>query len=136
MKSRSRVVSTPKNRRRVLEPDEIQAFTHVGDDLLKRVTLIRTNLLPPAADGMTLGRFVLLRGDHISKKTTTLLAHELVHVRQFAENGPTRFLALYVGHYLKNLFRLRNHRQAYLDIPFEIEAREEASAWKKQNSSQ
>lgn len=134
MKNPRRANAAKSDRRRVLEPDEISAFTHVGDELLERVTLIRTNLLPPAADGMTLGKFVLLRGDQISKKTSTLLAHELVHVRQFAENGPIRFLSLYVGSYLKNLFRLRSHRQAYLNIPFEIEARAEAAAWKQDNS--
>jgi len=118
-------------RRRLLDLDEISAFTHVGDDVLKRVRLIRTNLLPPAADGMTLGRFVFLRGDHIENRKSTLLAHEMVHVRQFAELGPVRFFAQYLGAYFKNMWELRNHRQAYLNIPLEIEARKEAADWSR-----
>lgn len=116
-------------RRRSLEAEELSVFDHVADSVLEKVTLIRTNLLPPAADGMTVGRFVLLRGDQISRRGSKLMAHELVHVRQFSELGPVRFLVGYFGSYLKNLWRTRNHRQAYLDIPFEIEAREEADRW-------
>lgn len=116
-------------RTRWLDPFEIQDFHHVADDLLGRVRIIRTNLLPPAADGMTLGRFVLLRGDHITKTGSTLLAHELVHVRQFAEMGAPRFFAAYLGSYLKNLRRTKSHRQAYLDIPLEQEARAVAADW-------
>lgn len=78
---------------------------------------------------MTIGRFVLLRGDRIQDRSSTLLAHELVHVRQFAELGALKFLIAYVGSYLKNLVSLRNHRAAYLAIPFEVEARREAAEW-------
>ncbi len=120
-----------KARRRYLDREEISIFDHVSDDLLGRVRLIRTNLLPPAADGMTIGKLVFLRGDRIEHRATSLLAHELVHVRQFAEHGPVRFLTRYFGDYLRNLKACRNHRQAYLDIPFEIEAREEAARWAK-----
>lgn len=120
-------------RRRQLEQDERDVFDHVSEALLSRVRIIRTNLLPPAADGMTIGRFVLLRGDRIEQKGTALLAHELVHVRQFAEMGPARFLFEYVGSYLRNLWRTRNHRQAYLDIPLEQEARAVAAKWQETN---
>lgn len=78
---------------------------------------------------MTIGRFVLLRDDHIERTGSTLLAHELVHVRQFAEMGAVRFLAAYLSSYFKNLKRTRNHRQAYLDIPLEQEARAVAAEW-------
>lgn len=77
-------------KRRALEQDEIASFSHVAEGVLGRVKLVRTNLLPPAADGMTIGRFVFLRGDRIQDRSTTLLAHELVHVRQFAELGAAR----------------------------------------------
>lgn len=123
--------TTTATRRRHLDNDEVGAFDHIADGLCERVRLIRTNLLPPAADGMTIGRFVLLRGDQIERGATTLLAHELVHVRQFAEMGMPRFFAAYFGSYFKNLLRTRNHRQAYLDIPLEIEARREAGEWSK-----
>jgi len=116
-------------RRRGLEREEIDAFTHVASGVLGRVRLVRTNLLPPAADGMTIGRTVFLRGDRIQDRSTTLLAHELVHVRQFAELGAMRFLGVYLGSYFRNLVALRNHRAAYLAIPLEVEARREAARW-------
>lgn len=122
-------------RRRKLDEEEVQAFDHITRGLAERVRLVRTNLLPPAADGMTVGRFVFMRDDHIEHRATTLLAHELVHVRQFAEMGMIRFLASYFGAYAKNLVQSRNHRQAYLDIPLEIEARREAGQWAKSRST-
>lgn len=117
-------------RRRRLALDELETFHHISNGLLDRVRLIRTNLLPPAADGMTIGRFVFLRDDHIEHVGSTLLAHELVHVRQFAEMGAPRFFAAYFGAYFRNLRRTRNHRQAYLDIPLEQEARAVADQWR------
>lgn len=123
-------------KRRSLDRDEIEEFSHVASGVLGRVRLVRTNLLPRAADGMTVGRFVFLRGDRIHDRSTTLLAHELVHVRQFAELGATRFLIAYVGSYLRNLVRMRNHREAYLAIPLEIEARREAAEWAERKRTQ
>lgn len=131
--SKTRSGPAPK-RQRLLDEDEVSAFDHISDQLCRRVKLIRTNLLPPAADGMTVGRFVFMRDDHIEHRGSTLLAHELVHVRQFAEMGVVRFLISYFGSYAKNFARTRNHRQAYLDIPLEIEARKEASNWAKVRS--
>lgn len=116
-------------RQRTLSSSEIDQLHHIPSSLLTRVRLIRTNFLPPAAAGMTLGRFVFLRGDRIGDEVSLLLAHELVHARQFVEQGPLRFIYRYVYDYFKNLLRLRNHRQAYLEIPYEIEAREEAARW-------
>ena len=125
----------PEQRRRVLDHNEIQGFSHVADGVLERVRLIRTNLLPPAADGMTIGRFVFLRDDNISKSGSSLIAHELVHVRQFAEMGAFRFFSAYLSAYFKNLWRLKNHRQAYLQIPLEQEARAETERWRSQQKS-
>ena len=122
-------------RRRKLDREEVEAFDHITSGLAQRVRLVRTNLLPPAADGMTVGRFVLMRDNHIEHRATTLLAHELVHVRQFAEMGMPRFFVSYFGSYAKNIVRCRNHRQAYLDIPLEIEARREAGEWAKSRST-
>ena len=70
---------------------------------------------------MTLGRFVLVRRGH--ERDRGLLAHELVHVRQWREHGPVRFLARYLGAYITNRRRGLGHRAAYESIPFEIEAR-------------
>ena len=76
--------------------------------------------LPPGADGMTIGRFVMIRKGH--EESSYLLAHELVHVRQYRERGVFGFLARYVGRYL--LLRLDGwgHDAAYRRLPEEAEA--------------
>lgn len=125
-----RPMAASSTRRRSLDADEVSLYDHVADSLLDKVTLVRTNLLPPAADGLTLGRFVLLRGDRIERRASTLMAHELVHVRQFSELGARRFLTRYVGEYARNLWKMRNHRAAYLGISLEEEARREADGWR------
>lgn len=68
---------------------------------------------------MTLGRTVIVRRGALSDR---LLRHELVHVRQFAERGWIRFLASYLGHYVRLRVKGYPHRAAYRRIPHEIEA--------------
>lgn len=94
-----------------------------------RAVLVQVPLLPPAAQGMTMGRFVLLRRPEPTDGTSTLIAHELVHVRQFAERGLVRFLIGYVAAYLTRLVRFRSHRRAYLAIPAEEEAYARSRTW-------
>ncbi len=130
-----RTRSARRPRRRTLDRNEIDRFDHVAAGLLDRVRLIRTNLLPPQADGLTIGRFIFLRGNRIEHRATTLLAHELVHVRQFAELGPIRFFSIYLREYFTHLWRLRNHYQAYLAISLEVEAREVAAQWQDRTSN-
>ena len=52
-----------------------------------------------------------------------------MHAAQYAERGRLRFLARYLADYGRNLVRLRNHRQAYLAIPAEVDARAGAADW-------
>ena len=72
---------------------------------------------------MTLGSTVLMRRDHLGDEG--LLAHELVHVRQWRELGVPRFLWRYLSAYFQGRCRGLNHRDAYLAIPLEVEARAE-----------
>jgi hypothetical protein len=51
-----------------------------------------------------------------------LIRHELVHVRQMAERGVVPFVWSYAIHYLKNRRRGMRHHDAYLAIPYEVEA--------------
>ena len=76
--------------------------------------------VPPRADAMTIGRLVLVRKGHEADRY--LLAHELVHVRQYRERGLLRFLVCYLGRYL--LLRLDGwgHDAAYRRLPEEIQA--------------
>jgi hypothetical protein len=117
---------------RRLDERELAAYTLVPRWVAARAVLIRVPVLPPGATGMTSGRLVLLRRDEPTDGTSTLIAHELVHVRQFAELGRLRFGLRYLSSYLWNLLRMRSHRRAYLHIPQEVEAYSMAAAWAAQ----
>ena len=72
-------------------------------------------------DANVLGRWMHTRFD---EKTVParLIKHELVHQKQMDEHGVIMFYLIYVKDYIKNLFKYKNHWDAYYNIPFEIEA--------------
>ena len=80
--------------------------------------------LAPGADGMTIGRFVMVRKGH--EDSDYLIAHELVHVRQYRERGFLGFLRRYLGRYLVLRLDGWGHDAAYRRLPEEIEADWEA----------
>ena len=116
---------------RQLNDSELEAYDLIDRDLAERVRVVKVPVLAPGASGMTIGRFVFLRSDVDRSGGRELLAHELVHVRQYAELGVAKFLLRYLRDYLRGLRTLRDHRAAYLAIPTEVEARTEAAAWKQ-----
>ncbi len=69
---------------------------------------------------LTIGRRVWISAQ--VRDVERLLRHELVHVRQMEEHGVLPFLWKYVRHYLRNRRRGMRHHDAYLAIPFEVEA--------------
>lgn len=80
--------------------------------------------MPPGAAAITLGRVVSVRRRFSGDER--LLRHELVHVRQWRELGAIRFLARYLGAYLRWRLRGYCHWAAYRRIPLEVEADWEA----------
>ncbi len=82
--------------------------------------LVIGGLVPPQAEAITLGKTIFVRKRSCDHQG--LLAHELVHVRQFGELGPVRFLARYVGSYLRYRLGGYGHMAAYRRIPLEVEA--------------
>ena len=76
--------------------------------------------VPPQAEAITLGKTIFVRKR--SCEHHGLMAHELVHVRQFSQMGPVRFLARYVGAYLRYRLSGYGHMAAYRRIPLEVEA--------------
>lgn len=76
--------------------------------------------VPPQADAITLGKTIVMRAACAEREG--LLAHELVHVRQFADRGVLRFLLRYVGSYLSGRLSGYGHMAAYRRIPLEVEA--------------
>jgi hypothetical protein len=87
----------------------------------ERARLVTVPVLTPGVAGMTLGRWILLRRGH--EHDPDLVGHELVHVRQWRELGPLRFLWRYLAAYLRGRRRGLGHAEAYAAIPFEQEAR-------------
>lgn len=87
-----------------------------------RARILDVPWLTPGVAAMTFGPLILLRRDHAGDKA--LLAHELVHVRQWRELGPARFLWRYVGSYVRGRAAGLDHTAAYRAIPLEVEARE------------
>jgi hypothetical protein len=76
--------------------------------------------VPPGAAAITLGRLVVVR--RRAAGDAHLMRHELVHVGQWRRLGVVRFLARYLGSYLRWRLRGHGHRAAYLRIPLEVEA--------------
>lgn len=114
---------------RRLEGPELASYDVLDPHLARRVRILRTPILPRNADGMTIGRWIFLTQDRHRHGDRPLLAHELVHVRQYADLGYLRFSWRYLRDYTRNLIRLRRGRAAYLAIPAEIEARRETAEW-------
>jgi hypothetical protein len=96
-------------------------FVHVPRRDLERARLVIVPVLTPGVDAMTLGRWILVRRGH--DDDDELLAHELVHVRQWRELGAARFLTRYLGAYVHGRVRGLGHKAAYHAIPLETEAR-------------
>jgi Domain of unknown function (DUF4157) len=90
-------------------------------------------------DGITIGKRIFIFPDNfrfdeneLLKLDGKLTVHEIAHVLQYRREGFWRFLWLYLKSYLLNLRKrkkwdLNARSEAYLNIPFEIEAREIAS---------
>ena len=86
-----------------------------------RARIVDVPWLTPGVAAMTLGRVILLRRDHAGD--TGLLAHELVHVRQWRELGAVRFGWRYLATYFRGRAAGLSHQRAYEAIPLEVEAR-------------
>lgn len=88
--------------------------------------------------GITFGSRIFILPDLINtsingekKLSENLAAHEITHSIQYAKDGAIKFLYNYLKSYFSNLRRqgsygLEARQQAYLQIPYEIEARETA----------
>ncbi len=76
--------------------------------------------VPRGADGITLGRLVILRRG--AEGSAYLRQHELVHVAQWRRYGVIGFTVRYLASYVAGRLRGYPHRAAYRRIPLEIEA--------------
>ena len=65
---------------------------------------------------------------------SALLAHELVHVRQFHDKGLLRFTLDYNKSFVTGLVTERRWSKAYRAIPAEVEARSETTRWLRESA--
>ena len=84
------------------------------------VRIVEVPFMKPGSDAFATGRIVFIQGD--SADDPDLLAHELVHVCQWEEQGIT-FLWDYTAEYTENLVETGDANEAYLELSFEQEAR-------------
>lgn len=89
-----------------------------------RAWVVPVRWLPGGVAAVTLRRHVLVRREHVHDRP--LLAHEMAHVRQWAELGSVGFLWRYLGGYLRGRVRGLSHQEAYRGITLEQEAESEA----------
>ena len=93
-------------------------------DADERAWLLVGGPVPRGASAITVGPVVSIRRRFVDDER--LVAHELVHVRQWRSLGAVGFLVRYVGSYLRWRFRGYPHWAAYRRIPLEVEASWEA----------
>ena len=123
------MVTTRRPRARRLNEIELAAYDVLPRALAERARIVRVPVLAPGSSGVTIGRFVFVTSDEVHDGTRKLLAHELVHVRQWHELGVFWFLVRYLASYTHQLMRLRKHRKAYRAIVLEVEAYDLADEW-------
>lgn len=107
-------------------------ISHHGS--LESITGLRSSIayvaLRQRASGITLGPLVFIRTQLFNQDQRIpmdLLAHEVAHVLQFQRDGNFSFLQKYLWDYTRNRLRGLPDLDAYLAIPYEIEARHVAS---------
>lgn len=106
---------------RALSPEAQVRYAHVDAVDAARVRIVVVPVLTPGIVAITLGRYVLVRRGW--ERSVALIGHELVHVEQWRRLGVARFLAGYLGAYVRLRRAGLGHRDAYAAIPFEQEAR-------------
>jgi hypothetical protein len=114
---------------RRLTEDEQERYDLVPRSVTSKAKVVPVRYVPPGFVGITIGNRIMLRKGHEQKEQ--LLAHELVHVRQFHQLGTVRFFVRYLTEYAKGIVKLRNTHEAYRAISLEVEARQDASRWAK-----
>lgn len=112
-----------------LSPDYLSRIQPITPDTVTVVSAPRVmkKLWAKGTGAMTVGTriyvdpAVLERG---GRELTALLMHEMVHARQWQQQGVRRFISSYLRQYLVARVTGATHREAYLAIGAEVEARE------------
>lgn len=104
-----------------LSSDEQARHRHVPEVDRARARVLVVPRWLPGVGATTFDRLIVIRRGRAGDRR--LLAHELVHVRQWRELGALGFLRAYLGEYVAGRRASLGHRDAYRRISFEQEAR-------------
>ena len=126
------VAGTKRIRR--LNQTEIDSYDVLPSDLAAKARVVRVPVLWGSYQGVALRRTILLRTDVEPNGGSRLLAHELVHVRQWADKGILGFLIAYVRDFFSGLVRTRSWDAAYRQIAIEVEARDVTEEWQRRRN--
>ena len=109
-------------------------------------TKLLTGLI--SVHGITFGKRIFIAPKFLSfnrnnflKLPEDLIAHEITHALQYRREGFVKFFYKYLSSYWHNLrgkkkWNAAARHQAYLEIPFEVEARATAARFVEWNGSQ
>jgi len=114
---------------------ELDAYDHVPRDMARRVRIMRIPLIPGGYVGITLGAWIFVTESVPADGSSSLIAHELVHVRQWSELGKIRFGRRYTMSFLRGLRVERAWKAAYWVVEAEQEARAETNSWVRRRSA-
>lgn len=114
---------------RSLTSPELHAFDHVSERTRHRAVVVGIPWLPGTFAGLTLGRYILLARPESDDGSSTLLAHELVHVEQWDHRGIIGFAGWYVADFLQEYRHRRKWMDAYRALEAEVEARARTRVW-------
>ena len=112
------------------DSDELRVLIHPVQPhklFLRAASPLMIKAWGPGIEAMTLGRSIFvdpkyLNGDR--DRLARLAIHELVHVRQYSDFGFFGFLRRYATGYFRGRRQGLSHRDAYLAIDLEVEARQ------------
>jgi hypothetical protein len=113
-----------------LDTDELRALIHPIQPeqvWLRSASPFMMRIWGSGIQALTVRRWIFvdpiaLNGDRA--KLSLLVIHELVHVRQWSDLGVLGFLRRYLGDYLHGRRDGLTHRDSYLAIDLEVEARQ------------
>lgn len=115
---------------RRISPDELELYRPViAPDVARKVWLVQLPAIPGPYSGLTIANLVIVDRTLPPGTPSALLAHELVHVRQFHDKGVLRFTLDYNTSFVAGLVTERGWSKAYRAIPAEVEARSETTRW-------
>jgi len=123
------VAADPPPRVRSLTPAEIKAYDLIPESIARRARVITIPKPPGPFQGFAVGRNVWLTKPVEADGNSALLAHELVHLRQWNELGVVGFSVRYLQDFFKGVRTHRNWMKAYSNINAEAEARQLTRDW-------